>query len=240
VILPPGPTQPACESRLLHLLRRRPGLLVSLPRNDPELARAAAGAGADALKVHINVHHDASGTHFGSFAEERSSLRAILAAVEIPVGLMVGAETVAGQEEVEQARRMGFDFLDAFAHQMPAWMLAVAGMAKMSAIDASYDTECIAALAVAGADMVEAAIIPHEGYGQPLTVADLAAYQRVRAATDLPIVVPTQRRITPDDLPVLIHKTGAGAVMIGAIVTGNDAAGIGDTTAAFRRALDAL
>jgi hypothetical protein len=33
---------------------------------------------------------------------------------------------------------------------------------------------------------------------------------------------------------------GVQAVMIGAIVTGNEAAGIAEATSAFRRALDAL
>lgn len=239
-MLPPGPAEPIGESRLLDLLKQRPALLVSLPLNDAALAKAAEAAGADALKVHINVHHDASGTHFGSFAAERPSLEAILGAVQIPVGLMVGAETVATREEIEHAGQLGFDFLDAFAHHMAAWMLAAAGMAKMAAIDASYDAEVIGALAGAGADMVEAAIIPHEGYGGPLTVADLAAYGRVRMATGLPIVVPTQRRIAPDDLPALIHKVGVQAVMIGAVVTGNDARGIGHATKAFRRAMGGL
>lgn len=240
MILPPGPAEPTCPSRLLRRLREAAGLLVSLPRNDPALARAAAEAGADALKVHINVHHDASGTHFGSFDGERPALEAILGAVGIPVGLMVGAEMVATPQEVERAREMGFDFVDAFAHHMPAWILGVKDLARMAAIDAGYDSEAIAGLEAAGANLIEAAIIPHEGYGRPLSLGDLAAYRRVRRATGLPIVVPTQRRITPDDLPALVQQMGVQAVMIGAIVTGNEAAGIAEATSAFRRALDAL
>ena len=240
MILPPGPSQPACPSRLLRRLAEGPALLVSLPHNDPALAKAAQEHGADALKVHVNVHHDASGTHFGSFTAERPSLEAILGAVEIPVGLMVGAEMVASPQDVEQARQLGFDFVDAFAHHMPAWMLAVEGLAKMAAIDGGYDVETIAGLEAAGADLLEAAIIPHDGYGRPLSIADLAAYRRVRAATNLPIVVPTQRRIAPDEVTALVRKVGVQAVMIGAIVTGNDARGIAVGTAAFRRAIDAL
>jgi len=36
--------------RTERLLRERPALLVSLPRNDPRLAEAALEAGADGLK----------------------------------------------------------------------------------------------------------------------------------------------------------------------------------------------
>ena len=64
-MLPPVPAEPAGDGRLLSLLRQRPALAVSLPLNDIALAKAAEEAGADALKIHINVHHDASGTHFG-------------------------------------------------------------------------------------------------------------------------------------------------------------------------------
>ena len=40
-------------------------LIMSLPKNDPALCRAAFEAGADAVKVHINVEHRASGSRFG-------------------------------------------------------------------------------------------------------------------------------------------------------------------------------
>jgi hypothetical protein len=35
-------------------------LIASLPRNDAELARAVRDAGADAVKIHMNVHHHAT------------------------------------------------------------------------------------------------------------------------------------------------------------------------------------
>ena len=67
------------KTRFLDLLRAaqegsRSGVLIaSLPRNDPELARAALAGGADVLKVHLNVTHNASGVRFGSLcrSEER-------------------------------------------------------------------------------------------------------------------------------------------------------------------------
>ena len=34
-------------------------LIASLPRNDASLAKVALDAGADAVKIHINVHHHA-------------------------------------------------------------------------------------------------------------------------------------------------------------------------------------
>ena len=60
-------------------------LVVSLPRNDVELATAAANAGANALKVHMNVAHRASGTHFGTYdyvREAASQLQVLSQSVE--------------------------------------------------------------------------------------------------------------------------------------------------------------
>ena len=66
-------------NKLLQRLNNEPfTLMVSLPQNDPELARAAIRGGAQGLKIHINVHHHASGTHFGTWAEERNEIEAIL------------------------------------------------------------------------------------------------------------------------------------------------------------------
>ena len=39
------------------LNQRRPALIVSLPGNRVELARAAVECGADVIKVHMNVQH---------------------------------------------------------------------------------------------------------------------------------------------------------------------------------------
>ena len=46
-------------------------LVVSLPSNDLELAKAALEGGAQAVKVHCNVWHRASGHTFGSYAENK-------------------------------------------------------------------------------------------------------------------------------------------------------------------------
>ena len=56
-------------SRIGEALASKFVLLVSLTRNDPHLARIALENGADAIKVHLNCAHFASGTNFGSWEE---------------------------------------------------------------------------------------------------------------------------------------------------------------------------
>src|SRR5207237_10168995 len=100
-------------------------LVVSLPRNDVELARAAEQAGAQALKVHMNVHHHASGTRFGSLADEHERVREIIAAVKVPVGLMPGADPakLPTADELTSLASAGLNFLDIYTNHMPLWFL---------------------------------------------------------------------------------------------------------------------
>jgi hypothetical protein len=222
--------------QVLALLAARPRLIVSLPQNSAALARAAAEGGADALKVHLNVRHDASGTQFGSFAEERGSLEEILA-VGLPTGIVPGvAGSLPTPGEMEGLAEMGLDFFDLYDHDMPAWMTRFEGMTRTVAISPLTPIASLNVFDRMGFEMMEAAIVPHEGYGEALSAADLARYHQVRAATSLPIIVPTQRAVAPEDMPALLD-TGVNALMIGAIVTGREP---DQLRAATRRFVSAL
>jgi hypothetical protein len=237
------------KGRALELLSGEGfSLLVSLPANSAELARAAVNGGAQGLKVHINVEHAASGTRFGSLVEERGNLEAILAEVDVPVGIVPGAETMASPEDMQALAQMGLDFYDAYAHHMPAWMLAMADnpMSVMVALHSEYDlgdratlVEGLRGVQGARVEMIEASVIPHEGYGKPLSVLDLACYHRIGRLATVPVIVPTQRAIRPEEVG-LIRECGMAGLLIGAIVTGRDAASIEKVTCRFRAAIERL
>jgi len=224
--------------RLLSLLAQGPRLVVSLPHNSPELARAATDGGADALKVHINVTHEASGTRFGGLAEERGNLEEILG-LGLPTGIVPGtAASLPSRDDMEELVRMGIDFFDLYAHDMPTWMTRLEGMTRTVAISDTTPVTAIAHLEKLGFEMLEAAVVPHEGYGRPLSVADLMLYRQIRAATKLPIIVPTQRAIEPEDVTTLI-EIGVDAIMIGAIVTGREPGSLRAATQRFASSLAA-
>ena len=223
--------------KLLALLEQRPALIVSLPENSLELAKAARAGGADALKVHINVLHEASGTRFGTLAEEDPRLEQILA-LGLPTGLVAGGgERVATPSEMRRIVSLGFDFVDLYAHHWPAWMLREKEVTKVAAVDASYQPQMVSALMLLGFEALEAAIVPPEGYRQPLTARDLAGYRLLRAATIKPIIVPTQRKLSPAEVPLLTRELGLNAVMIGAVVTGKDPRSLERAAARFKKAL---
>jgi hypothetical protein len=226
-------------NRTHQLLVNGPTLIVSLPDNSPDLARAAADGGAHALKTHINVHHDASGTHFGSLKEERLRLEAIRAAVDLPIGIVPGIVHPIRRDEVEALAGMDFDFVDTFAHCFPSWLLNMTRMTRVMAIDSTYSPAAAAGLAAIGMEVLEAAVIPHSEYGQPLTAADLASYRRLAQAVPTPIILPSQRKLEPEDVARIVG-VGINGVMIGAIVTGLDAPGMEAATRSFRTAIDQL
>ena len=236
----------AKDCRTLTLLNEPgpPKLLVSLPANDPDLAKAARDGGAAALKVHINITHAAAGIHFGSLAEEVAALEAILA-LGLPVGIVPGdAGAMVAPDELAQLAVMGLDFCDMYLGAMPAWMLSAPPLAIMAAVGSADmpHAERLRSLGeMKSIDMVEASLIAPDGYGAPLSVADLCDYTTVTrlVGPSRPVIIPTQRRILPEDLPALA-ATGIRGLLIGAIVTGKDCAAIEAATRRYAEALGQL
>jgi hypothetical protein len=105
------------------------------------------------------------------------------------------------------------------------------------ALDAGYSVHQALALEALGAEALEAAFIAHDGYGKPLTMADLAAYRDLHDTVDVPIIVPTQRAIRPEEATILTGECRIEGLMIGAIVTGRTAGEIERAVARYRTAL---
>jgi hypothetical protein len=217
-------------------LARRGLLIVSLPRNDIELARAASHAGADLLKAHVNVRHRASGTAFGSLDDEEERLVEILG-LGLPTGLVPGEDAMVTPDQIPRLRR--FAFLDAYVTRLPLFLYDV-GVPVIPAIPHDYPATALGSLTALPGEWLEAALISPEGYGRDPVAADLVALANLGAVTRRRLIVPTQRRLRPEDLARYFGIPQVWAVMIGAVVTGRTARGIGRATEAFRRALDAL
>lgn len=222
------------------LQHRTMSLVVSLPVNSPEPARAAVEAGAHALKVHLNVAHRASGTVFGSVAEERDRLVEIgRIAGDRPLGIVPGADPSTPWSEVAEAAALGFRTISMYAHHFPAHWFHIPGVEFMAAADSTYSLAEVQAVGNLPLAILEASVIPPEGYGQPLTARDLALYSRIAAAVPVPVVVPSQKCLRPDEVG-LLHGAGVRAVMIGAVVTGTTPDGVFAATEAFRKAVEAI
>ncbi len=221
-------------------------LIVSLPGNELELALAAKRGGTDAVKVHMNALHRASGLSFGAYAEEAPHIHQIIAESGLIVGLMPGQEELPSADELRALIHDGLDFIDIYAHHLPASYLELGLHTRLiPAIDHTWSADETAALSRLQCDgkavvsMLEASIVPPDYYGTRLNARDLVAYADTVMRSAVPILVPTQKFIVPEDIPAL-SDAGIAALMIGVIVTGPTPGGIEKVTASFRNAIDGL
>ncbi|MEA4884648.1 MAG: hypothetical protein VB144_13535 [Clostridia bacterium] len=212
-------------------------LMVSLVENTIENAEAARDGGADCVKVHTSVTHDASGRSFGPLDDYRDVFSTMIGTLRIPVGIVPGAGLNMTSEEIRTMKELGFLFIDNFASNFSTDILRVESIGKMCAVTRMHSAEAVTELSSLPFDAVEADIVPHDGYGQRLSVDDLVALKLVAKASRKPVIVPSQRLLVPGDIPALI-KCGVKGVMIGVVATGYTTEGIRDAAMQFRKAID--
>lgn len=226
--------------KLLKVLEQGFTLMVSLPKNSPELALAAVEAGAQCLKVHINCHHFASDTRFRSWAQERAVIEEIKSAIgDVPLGLVTGEATQPSPEDLHEISSFGFDFWDLFCRFTPPEYLDLPNLGRMVAIDSSWEPWLVEALEALWVDVIEASIIPRDNYRGELNLEDLSRYRRLSMSSGMPILIPTQRAIRPEQVRYL-KRAGAAGITIGAVVTGLEVESLKVATSAFRRAIAEL
>ncbi|WP_116059230.1 hypothetical protein [Cohnella phaseoli] len=220
------------------LQARKLTLVVSLPANDAKLARAALEEGADGLKVHMNVGHRASGNRFGSLDEYENTFREIRSLFEGPLGIVpAGGAEEAKPEEIGRLSPLGFDFYSIYAHHLPSFMLHETGLDRTFAVNEFSDLALLSSASRYGFTAVEASIVPGDEYGTPLTFADVLKYRSVVERAGIPVLLPSQRKLVPDDVRVL-GDTGIKAIMLGAIVVGKTEETMRRAVADFRAAID--
>lgn len=214
-------------------------LVVSLPVNSIDYAKAALKGGAQAIKVHCNVAHLASGNTFGSFSENKEFLQQLIElAGSTPVGLVPGGDQayITEKERVE-LEKMGLSFFSTYVEHLPLFMMDSSVLSKMLAIHYDYSDMELKAISRSKVDIVEASIMQGDDYGKPMVYKDILRYRYIARRVCQPVLVPTQKAIKPDEVHHL-YEAGCKAVMIGANVMGRDAKSCLKATSAFRDAID--
>jgi hypothetical protein len=214
-------------------------LVASLPENKYELAKAAWDNGADAVKIHINVSHRASGTLFRSFHEEQEQIQRILNDSPVPVGLVAGGSTEEVLGDYNTITKHPFDFLSLYLHAAPPEILADKKLTCMMACDYTYLPSEIKQFKHLNVDILEASVIHPDLYGTYLNSRDLLRYKELVAISNLPVIVPSQKKIRVEDVKCLA-ETGVKGIMLGAVVTGKSEDSIKISFAQFRAAIDRL
>lgn len=227
--------------RLLTTLKRKKfSLIASLPENSYEMAKIAWEAGADAIKVHINVFHRASQNTFGPLTEIRNTFERIIAESPVPVGIVAGEDPILVEDLLDDIVTMGFDFISLYGHFMPASLVERRDITTFFAVNSDYSLEEIRHLSQSFfGDILELSIIAPEHYGKRLSARDLAKYNYIATHAVAPTVVPTQKLVYPSDVKSL-YRTGVSAVMVGAICYGRDPEKMRQVIKSFRSEIDRL
>jgi hypothetical protein len=226
--------------KLLETLNSGFTLMVSLPKNDPALAEAAIKAGARCLKVHVNCHHFASDTRFGSWNAEKSVIKEILSVMgDVPLGIVTGEAEQPSQADMEEICECGIDFWDLFCRYTPPEYVDLPNLGAMVAIDSSWEPWLVESLYALGVNVIESSIIPRDLYRSELNLEDVARYRQLAHCSEMPILIPTQKAIKPHQVGSL-QRAGAAGITIGAVVTGLETASLADATAAFSDAIKGL
>lgn len=217
------------------LSSERPAVFVSLARNEPELAEAAAAAGADGLKVHLNVFHRASENEFGDVEAERAAIEAI-ADTGLPVGVVPGQDLATVERTLPRLADLPVSFVDTYAHHLPATVASLTELPFWVAPSEGYELTEIVRLPVTGADLVELSVVPKERYGERISARDIATYDWLASEIDAPVMLPSQLEITPADGRTMIEH-GITNFLLGVVVTGDEPDGVEQTVGEF---IDAL
>jgi hypothetical protein len=197
-------------------------VLVSLGRHDIELAKACVDAGVFGLKFHLNAYHRASGTTFGTFAEERPFIEA-LAKLGKPMLVMSGQETQPTLDELNALADYGVEGWNIYLKHVQPHMYD-SRLRPILALDSESNEADLKRIAAIPGAMLEASIGRFAEYGEPLNDADFARFGEIVQQSGLPVIAPSQKKFTAADMPGL-KAAGIGAALCGIIVTGLDPEG---------------
>src|SRR5690554_1072775 len=89
-------------------------LIVSLPKNNFDYAKAAWESGADAIKIHVNANHFASGTKFYNMEKEWPVIKEILEKSPVPVGIVIGDNQDDIIKDFDNIMKQSFSFISVY------------------------------------------------------------------------------------------------------------------------------
>jgi hypothetical protein len=213
-------------------------LVVSLPRNDPELARAAVRGGADAVVLHLNESYPDLARTFGNLATEREAIQSVAKAVGgVPWGAHIGGDAALSAEDVDSLKTLGADFLAADVDVAPASLLSAEGIARVMAIGRDVGPYLLRTLNELPIEGIVAASLDEGVSAGPIKVLDLMKYRQVTDLTRQPVIIDTQGRLRPEDVPAL-RRADAQGILLGVNTIGDQPGEVEEVTRSWRDAID--
>ena len=207
-------------SKLLEMLsKNKMTLIVQLPENDLEMARAAEAAGADALAINRGENQ----------AE-------ILKEAKIPVGIDLSSKEKLNETEIKTCEK--FDFINFHFDSLAAVAKRIKS-GRIIALSNDYTLDKIIGVERIGAQAIDAAIVPLSQGPRELIVGDLQNYIAIAISSGLPVIIPTQRAVKPSEVAI-IADTGAKGLLLTRVVLGDSVKSLEKAIKEYRLAVDDL
>jgi len=176
-------------------------LITTLPQNNSEYAAVAAGAGANAIMVGIDMTDTTLPGLFGSFDLMEDSIDSILSTTTIPVGISIGDSRPLIEENWERIVSKQFSFVNMFAHHMPPFVLEDDRIEKLISVGSGYMLEQVKSVSeIDGVTALEAAIVAPQGRNHIFSALDLATLSVLANLSSKPLFMRTQKRMGARDV----------------------------------------
>jgi len=208
-------------------------LFGDLHLNSRDFAIACEDAGVDAVIFHLN-QDVGGGVRFAGLEIEEDSIKDSLSVLKIPAGISIGDTRALLYDDWEAIAKMGFSFVNMFAHQLPSFVWDDQRFEKLVSIGPGYILEQVKALSefdsVSG---IVAALTPNQGIGLPFTMLDGTTLKLVTKLSSKPVFLPTQRDIRPQDLKRL-RDLGSSGLLLTSTVYGDSVDSCKEKISRFR------
>lgn len=217
-----------------HFLNTERFLLFGdLHLNSKELAIACEEAGVDSILFHLNQDL-VGGIRFAGLEIEEDSIRDALSVLKVPTGIAIGDSRALQVDDWEAIARMGFSFVNMYAHQLPIFVWDDPRIAKVVSIGPGYILEQVKALSeLDSVSAIVAALTPNQGIGQPFTMLDGTTLKLITKLSCKSVFLPTQRKIRPQDLNS-IRKMGCNGLLLTTTVYGETLQSCRDKISRYR------
>lgn len=211
------------SQQLSHLFesRRKFLLIGDLHVNSREYATACEEAGADSVLFHLN-QDSGGGVRFAGLEIEEDAIKDSLSVLKIPSGISIGDTRGLLYEDWEAIARLGFSFVNMYAHHLPTFVWEDQRFEKIVSIGPGYILEQVKALSeFESVSAIVASLTPSQGTGLPFTMLDGTTLKLVTRLSSKPVYVPTQRGIRHSDVK-LLKDLGCDGLLVSNTVYGDN------------------
>jgi hypothetical protein len=216
---------PELRRPLEVMTARQYSVLASLPKNSTSLAVQAEEAGADAVLLNIDGDESSSPSHFGSYDLHDAYINDVISTVSIPCGISIGGAKAVTDEYWERVMSSRFSFVEMFAHQMPTFVLSDQRVKKLTAIATGYILEQVRQLSLMdGVEALDVATVPAQSRGAPFSLLDFATLGVITNLSAKPVLLRTQKRLSRQDIDLVVGLGVKGLVVDPCILSGTDEA----------------